>query len=95
MQFVKMTLNLMAGAIELILGVRILLKLFAANPNAAFTGWMYSLSEPLIKPFINIFPSPVFGGKFVLDLPALFALFIYVAVIYLILSIGIEKKYRR
>lgn len=95
MRYLKMIFNILEGAIELILGVRILLKLFSANPNAAFTGWMYNLSEPLVKPFNNIFPSPVLGGQFVLDIPALFALFIYMAIIRIILSIGIEKKHRR
>lgn len=88
MRFFKMIINIIAGAVELILGVRILLKLFAANPNAAFTEWIYNLSEPLIKPFIAIFPSPVFGGQYVLDIPAIFALFIYMALVRIVLSIG-------
>jgi hypothetical protein len=43
------------GILEVLLLFRFLLKLFAANPNAGFTSFIYSLSYPFAAPFINVF----------------------------------------
>ncbi|HEX9503461.1 MAG TPA: YggT family protein [Patescibacteria group bacterium] len=40
--------------IEVLLGFRFILRLIAANPGAGFTNFIYTISQPLIQPFINI-----------------------------------------
>lgn len=50
------------GLINILLGVRFLLKFLSANPNAGFTQLVYTVTEPLIVPFAR-----VFGTSFVED----------------------------
>jgi uncharacterized protein YggT (Ycf19 family) len=71
---------------ELILGFRIILKMFGANPNAPFVHWVYATSEPLLYPFKDIFPSPKLSGLFVLEFSALFAILVYSLVAYVLIQ---------
>ena len=43
------------GLLEVLLAFRFLLKLFAANPVAGFTDFIYTLSSPFAAPFLNVF----------------------------------------
>ena len=72
------------GLIEIIIGFRILLLMLGANPNTPIVNWIYSVSSTLLYPFQNIFPSPVLGKGFVLDMSALVGLLIYALISYLI-----------
>lgn len=75
------------GIIEILLAIRILLRLFGANSAAPFVNWMYETTAPLLAPFQNIFPTPVLDGQFVLELSTLFALVIYALLGYLIMEL--------
>ncbi len=46
------------GLLEGLIGIRILLKLFAANPNAGFSAFIYSLTGPFLAPFQSVFATP-------------------------------------
>ena len=70
-------IELIFDFIELILGLRIVLKLFGANASAPFTNWIYETTRPLIAPFQGMFPSPVISGGFVIEFSTIFALLIY------------------
>lgn len=93
--------NIVFTIIEALLGLRILLQLFGANPNASFVKWIYETTEPLLAPFQNIFPSPVFEGQFVLELSTLFALVIYAILGYLLQELiffvgdSVERRRKR
>ncbi len=63
--------------LETILLLRFILKLIAANPGAAFTQFIYSLSAPLVGPFANIVQAPSISGAGVIDWPAIIALIAY------------------
>lgn len=65
------------GLAEAALLLRIILRLFAANPTAAFVNWVYQTSGTLLQPFRGIFPSTVIDKSYVLDFTALFALIVY------------------
>lgn len=43
------------GLIELLLGARILLRLFGANPDNSIVRWVYDWSTPLVTPIAKIF----------------------------------------
>jgi uncharacterized membrane protein len=43
------------GLIEVILAFRFLLKLFAANPTAGFSSFIYTISYPFAAPFVRVF----------------------------------------
>ena len=65
-----------ACVIDVILGLRFLLKLFGASPQSEFVSLVYLLSAPLVAPFRGIFPNAG-RGVFVLEPAALVALAIY------------------
>jgi uncharacterized protein YggT (Ycf19 family) len=73
-------IHFVLGLVEIVLMLRIVLRLFAANPNASFVNWVYSTSDTLIQPFRGIFPTTVIEKSYVLDFTALFALIIYALV---------------
>ncbi len=70
--------------VELFLGLRLVLRLFGANPSADFVEWIYAMSRPLLEPFIGAFPSPAIEGGFVLEFTTLFAMIVYALVGYLV-----------
>jgi hypothetical protein len=43
------------GLIEVILAFRFFLRLFAANPSAGFSSFIYAISYPFAAPFISVF----------------------------------------
>ena len=83
-QIVKFIANFILGFVGLLLGLRLILKLFGANPAAPFVDWVYRTSSPLIEPFRGMFPHPVLEGGFVIEFSTLFALLVYAFISYLI-----------
>ncbi len=56
------TIFWLVGALEILLGLRFLLRLFGANTQNEFARLINNLSAPFIAPFSTLFISPVFGG---------------------------------
>jgi uncharacterized protein YggT (Ycf19 family) len=71
---------------EFLLGARIFLKLFGASPYAPFVSWIYQTTEPLLAPFVGIFPNPQLTG-FILEFSTLFALIIYALIGYFVTNL--------
>jgi uncharacterized protein YggT (Ycf19 family) len=67
---------LVAGVINVLIGIRFVLQLLAASQSAPFVNLVYRLSTPLVAPFHGIFPAIGQRG-FVLDPAALVALVVY------------------
>lgn len=80
-------INFVIGIIEALIGLRIILKLFGANQAAPFVQWIYSWTDPLLGPFRNIFPSPVIGNQYVIELPAIFSLLVYGLLAYFLTQV--------
>ncbi len=66
----------LAGVVDVLVGLRFLLKLLGASLAAPFVSLVYGLSEPLVGPFRGIFPMAG-RGAFVFEPPSLVALAIY------------------
>jgi hypothetical protein len=66
----------LAGLVDVILALRFVLKLLAANPTSAFVNFTYNLSELLVAPFRGIFGTTATGGS-VLEPASLVAIAIY------------------
>lgn len=64
------------GIIETLLLFRFVLRLLGANPGAAFTDLIYSLTAPLVWPFQFVFETPALGGS-ALELGTVLALIVY------------------
>lgn len=87
---------LVLGFVEMILGLRVVLIFFRANPESLFTQWIHKIGKPLLIPFVNIFPATVVEKRYVLDVSTVFSMFIYAVVavltLYLIRTSGPKKK---
>lgn len=64
------------GITEGLIGLRVLLKLMAANPNNAFAAFLYGITQPLIWPFQGLTAQPSASG-FVLELSSIIAMVVY------------------
>ncbi len=70
---------LILGIVESLLIIRFVLKLLAANPDAAFTNAIYGLTDPMVTPFNGVFSTPQ-THNVVLDLAAVLAMIVYALV---------------
>jgi len=52
------------GIVEVILGLRFLLRLLGANPASGFTDFIYRITKPLVNPFIGIVSNTSVGSNF-------------------------------
>jgi uncharacterized protein YggT (Ycf19 family) len=75
--FLSFFINLVVSAVEILLGLRLILRFFGANQSTPFVQWVYTTSEPILGPFRGIFPSPVIEGQYVLEFATVFAMLIY------------------
>lgn len=73
------------GAIAVLLAVRFVLLLFAANNTAPFVNFMYTITQPFVYPFQGIFGEPVFGAS-VVEWASLVAI-----AVYMLIGAGIVK----
>jgi len=71
------------GVLEGLIGLRILLKLVAANPNTPFADLIYSVTNVFLWPFNGLTMTPAADGL-VLEIPSIIALFFYALVSILI-----------
>lgn len=71
---------------EILIAIRIVLELLAANSAAGFSAFIYGLTDPLVNPFAGVFPTPARNGH-VVDAAALLAIFIYALLEWLVVSV--------
>jgi hypothetical protein len=90
----RILIDLIFVVIEILIGLRILLKLFGASTQAPFVDWIYQTSQPLVSPFLGIFPSARIEGPFLIEISAIFALIIYLFIHYILDWIVDEISYR-
>lgn len=63
-----------------LLGVRLLLALLAARSSAGFVQLIYTVTDPLYRPFRGIVASPTAEGGYTLALPIVIAIIVYALV---------------
>lgn len=76
MYWVSRLIWLFASVLLALIGLRVLLKLIAANPANGFAQLVYRLSEPFVAIFQGLTITPAAGGV-VLEIPSLIAMFVY------------------
>ena len=74
------------GILEALLAFRFVLKLLAANANAGFTSFIYSVTRPLVSPFLNVFHISRVEGS-VMEWPTLLAMFVYWLVVFALVKL--------
>jgi hypothetical protein len=70
---------LLLGILEVLIALRILLKLIAANPNSPIAALIYAITGLFLLPFAGLTPTPSAGGM-VLEISSFFAMVIYALV---------------
>lgn len=78
-----------------ILAFGFFLLLFAANPDAPFTEWVYRHLTDTMEPFRGIFPQQTTDGGSTLDVSILFAMFVYTLIALGVRSVIDWLTYRR
>lgn len=85
--FLRSLVSGIMGLVELLISLRIVLKLFGASTAAPFVQWVYETTAPLLQPFLGMFPSPNLTGGFVIEFSAIFGLMVYAFIGYLLLEV--------
>jgi len=85
--FLAQLINVFLLIVETSLSLRFLMKFFGANSNAPFAKWLYNNTQPLLSPFVNIFPAPEIQSQFTIEFTSLFAIIIYMIIGYTIIEI--------
>ncbi len=63
--------------VEAAIGLRIILRLIAANSAAGFTDFIYNVSQPLVNPFINVVGNSSVGNGGVIEWFSIIAATVY------------------
>jgi len=74
------------GLLEVLIGLRVFLKLIAANPGNLFAQFVYALSEPFLIPFFGLTWTPAVGG-FVLEIASIIAMIVYALIAWAIVRV--------
>ncbi len=77
---------LLFGFLEALIGLRVMLKLIAANPDNPFASVIYSFTDLFLWPFKGLTSAPSFNGM-VLEIPAIIAILIYALVGWLLVRL--------
>ncbi|MGG6241787.1 YggT family protein [Nodosilinea sp. AN01ver1] len=76
--WVRNTITLLVGALEVLLAIRFFLRLSSANPDNPFAQVIYNLSAPFMTPFSTLFISPTDADATrIFDLNNLIAMVVY------------------
>jgi hypothetical protein len=77
--------------LEIILAFRFFLRLAGANPAAAFTNFIYSISLPFVQPFITVFRITVVEGR-MFEWTTLLAMLVYLIIAWGITSLFVMGR---
>ncbi len=75
------------GVIEIIIAIRILLKLIAANEASLFARIIYGFTAPFLAPFQGVVNSPRARNGSTFEIPSLLAILIYLLISWLIVRL--------
>ena len=67
---------LFIGIVEVMAGLRVLLKLIGANPENSFASFVYNFAGVFLSPFFSLTGSPSSNG-IVLEIPSLIGMLVY------------------
>lgn len=85
-RFVVSIVNFFITLVTGFLALRFILKLFGANGNNDFVGWVYDNTSTLLDPFRGIFSNAVVDRHYVIEFNTLFAIVVYMIIGFVILA---------
>jgi YggT family protein len=74
------------GILEIILGLRFVLKLIAANADSGFAVFIYGISKLFLAPFTLLVGTPTSGGA-ILELTTLIAMAVYALFFWIVVRV--------
>lgn len=77
---------LLFGVLEATIGLRVFLKLIAANPSNPFAQFVYGFTDLFLWPFAGLTTSPSVGG-FTLEIPAVIAMIVFAIAAWVLASL--------
>jgi YggT family protein len=77
---------LFGGILIALLGMRFLLRLMGASPQAGFSNFVYMITEPFMWPFFGLTGTPAANGM-VLEFPTLVAMLVYLFITWLVVKV--------
>jgi len=72
---------------EILIALRVLLKLIAANQESGFTRFIYVVTGPLTTPFRNIVASPTARNGSTLEISSLLGIVVYLLACWLVVRL--------
>lgn len=80
-------LDFVITVVAALLGLRLVLRLFGANPDNGVVQGIYASSQLLIAPFVDIFPTLTLEADFVLEFATIFALVLYAVIAHILITL--------
>src|SRR3989337_23327 len=74
------------GVLEILLGIRFVLRLIAANPASGFAVFVYGFTGMFVAPFAGLVGTPASGGS-IFEITSLIAMAVYALFVYVILRV--------
>jgi YggT family protein len=85
-ELVNQIMYTVLGILEILLGLRLVLKLIAANAGSGFADFIYGITGPFIAPFAGLVGTPTSGGT-VLEITTLIAMAVYALLFWIVLQV--------
>jgi uncharacterized protein YggT (Ycf19 family) len=86
MKIAEKTVYIVFSVIETLLVLRVLFKMFGANPDNGIAKFIYGFSNPLYSPFSGLFKNLTYG-RFIISLNSITALVLYTIAGFIIIEI--------
>jgi hypothetical protein len=77
---------LLFAILETLIGLRIILRLIAADPNNGFANFIYSLTNPFLQPFFGL-TNNLIADQVVIEIPSFIAMLVYALLGWLIIRV--------
>jgi hypothetical protein len=76
----RQAILLLFGIVNCLIGIRFVLRLLGANPDAPFATFIHGVTAPLLAPFVGLFGTPAFTNGSVLEWHSLVAIVVYLLI---------------
>src|SRR5659263_209344 len=83
---IKGVIWMVLAILEVLIGLLVILKLLAANPDNGFASFIYGTARLFLLPFFGVVGEPASGGGGVLEVSSIIAM-----VVYFLIFLGIVK----
>lgn len=74
------------GVVEGLIGLRILLRMLAANPGSPFAGFIYAITDLFLWPFRSLVANPSSDG-IVLEISSVIAMMVYLVLAWIVVEL--------